>query len=238
MGTQMPLEAHAFLNSRTIWSRCDGVASMGTRSLSCRFTPQAPTSPRRSTNAAGPIDSLTASPKGSRPRFPTVHKPKENLCSGLGSYCPVFAMSAAPLGISRLRTENAVGRPIHLAISLITFVQSCDVLFRRFHPGGYPHDRRARFVDRLPHPRPNAGQNCCPISRPFFGFHDLDFFPINIGLDLPPQPRTRSASTQTDVIHRHTHLAEKSKTVAQAEDYAFKNRANHVRSRVRRRKAD
>src|SRR5437667_161500 len=121
---------------------------MGTRSLSCRFTPQTPTSPRRSTNAAGPIDSLTASPKGSRPRF----------------------------------------------------------------------------VDRLPHPRPNASQNCSPISRAFFGLHDLDFFPINIGLDLPPQPRTRSPATQTDVIHRYTHLAEESKTVAQAEGYTFKNR--------------
>src|SRR5438477_13203149 len=101
--------------------------------------------------------------------------------------------------MSRLRTENAVGRPVHLAISLIILVHSWDVIFRRFHPRGYPHDRRARFVDRLPHPRPNASQNCSPISRAFFGLHDLDFFPINIGLDLPPQPRTRSPATHTDV---------------------------------------
>jgi hypothetical protein len=37
----------------------------------------------------GGMVGLTKSPNGSRPRFPSVHNPKENLCSGLGSYVPL-----------------------------------------------------------------------------------------------------------------------------------------------------
>jgi hypothetical protein len=39
MGTAKPLESSAALKSRTMRSRSARLASMGTRSLSCRFTP-------------------------------------------------------------------------------------------------------------------------------------------------------------------------------------------------------
>ena len=64
---------------RTMQSRSAGVASMGTRSLSCRLTPQAPTSASIETISIGEICGRTKSPKGSRPRLPTVHKPKGKL---------------------------------------------------------------------------------------------------------------------------------------------------------------
>src|SRR4029453_16270574 len=65
-------------------SRSCGLASMGTRSLSCRLTPQAPTSPSMATASTGDSVGRTASPHGSRPRVLTVQRPKENLCSGGG----------------------------------------------------------------------------------------------------------------------------------------------------------
>ena len=43
------------MNSRTIRSRSAGVASRGTRSLSCRLTPYAPSSPSFSTMSLGEI---------------------------------------------------------------------------------------------------------------------------------------------------------------------------------------
>jgi hypothetical protein len=58
----------------------------GDRSLSWKLTPQAPTSASRCTNSTGDLLARTASPKGSRPTLPTVHRPKVNLCSGFGSY--------------------------------------------------------------------------------------------------------------------------------------------------------
>src|SRR5579863_7082030 len=90
MGTTTPLCLQAFLNLQTILSRSAAVASIGTRSLSWRFTPQAPISPSTLTISVGGNGGRTKSPKGSRPRFPSVHSPKENLCSGLGWYEPLL----------------------------------------------------------------------------------------------------------------------------------------------------
>src|SRR5260370_39352670 len=86
MGTTMPLSLQAFLNSRTIASRSASFASIGTRSLSCKLTPQAPISPRMAAISVGGSVGRTTSPKGSRPRLPSVHSPKENLSAGFGWY--------------------------------------------------------------------------------------------------------------------------------------------------------
>ena len=85
IGTTSPWSPHACRKSRTMRSRLAAVASMGTRSLSCRFTPQAPTSPSSATSSPGVSRGRTGSPKGSRPGLPTVHRPNENLCSARGT---------------------------------------------------------------------------------------------------------------------------------------------------------
>src|SRR5262245_38140542 len=76
-------------------SRSDGEASIGTRSLSCRLTPQAPASASSATASSGGSGSRTASPNGSRPRLPTVQRPNENLCSGRGTNASDMVDSAA-----------------------------------------------------------------------------------------------------------------------------------------------
>src|SRR6516164_11697519 len=50
----------------------------------------------------------TKSPNGSRPRFPTVHNPKENLCSGLGSYRSSWRVMdlIPPKFVKRLRKQK------------------------------------------------------------------------------------------------------------------------------------
>src|SRR5262245_49260485 len=84
MGTQTPESFSAFWNSRTILSRSDADASRGTRSLSWRFTPYAPSSPSLRTMSFGEMGGRTGSPNGSRPGFPTVQRPKVKWCSGFG----------------------------------------------------------------------------------------------------------------------------------------------------------
>ena len=48
----------------------------GIRSLSCRLTPQAPSSASLCTESTGSSGARVGSPKGSRPGLPTVHSPK------------------------------------------------------------------------------------------------------------------------------------------------------------------
>ena len=35
-------------------------------------------------------------------------------------------------------------------------------------------------------PAPDARQDCGSVSRAFFGFDDLDFVSVDVGLNLPP----------------------------------------------------
>src|SRR5262252_138056 len=74
------------MKALTMRSRSEDVASIGTRSLSCRFTPHAPTSASSFTASTGGSGGRTSEPNGSRPRLATVQRPKENLCSGRGAY--------------------------------------------------------------------------------------------------------------------------------------------------------
>jgi hypothetical protein len=53
MGTTMPLPSQAALNERTMRSPSATVASIGTRSLSCKLTPHAPTSASMETISIG-----------------------------------------------------------------------------------------------------------------------------------------------------------------------------------------
>src|SRR5579885_1705168 len=71
--------------------RSAGVASKGTRSLSCRLMPQAPNSESLRTLCTGLRSGRTKSPKGSRPRLPTVQRPKLNLSSLRGAYWSLAA---------------------------------------------------------------------------------------------------------------------------------------------------
>src|SRR5580704_9920937 len=68
----------------TMESRSAGLESIGTRSLSWRFTPHAPASASMATISVGGNGGRTKSPNGSRPRLPTVQSPKVNLSSWRG----------------------------------------------------------------------------------------------------------------------------------------------------------
>src|ERR1700687_4577354 len=143
MGTTIPFSLQAFLNSVTIRSRSAQVVSIGTRSLSCRLTPQAPTSASMATMSTGEMTCRTKSPNGSRPRFPTVHNPKENLCSGFGWYRPLVVMELPPqrvLSGTRLRTENGFHRRVNPAVRFVTGIQHGDTLGIRTHTSDNPPD--------------------------------------------------------------------------------------------------
>src|ERR1017187_4953983 len=116
-------------------SRSAGVASIGTRSLSCRFTPQAPISPSTDAISLGGMVRRTASPNGARPRLPSVHNPKENFCSGLGWLVPfdllmdssfVFAVTLSSLRWiqRRRRRRNLADQAVlRIFVQLLYFVQ-------------------------------------------------------------------------------------------------------------------
>ncbi len=84
IGTFMPVASNACRNRLTCASRSVSLDPNGIRSSSWNVTPYAPSSARRRTDSVGSNARRVASPKGSRPCQPTVHKPNVNLSSGVG----------------------------------------------------------------------------------------------------------------------------------------------------------
>src|SRR5438045_560176 len=80
-------------------SRSAGVAWNGTRSLSWKLTPHAPSSESFFTLSTGLRNGRTISPKGSRPWFPTVQRPKLNLSSLRGAYWSLVSSCVNRAGI-------------------------------------------------------------------------------------------------------------------------------------------
>src|SRR5690625_4778879 len=109
----------------TIRSRSWAPAPGGTRSSSCRLTPQAPSSASFSSVRFGSSGSRTGPPNGSRPTLPTVHSPKlkRSPLVGVSSFtsCPPIEKRRIPLsGIRRsavrLPSERAVGEVVPLGV--------------------------------------------------------------------------------------------------------------------------
>ncbi|CAM5691289.1 hypothetical protein SVIOM342S_09366 [Streptomyces violaceorubidus] len=84
IGTFMPVASSACRNRLMCDSRSVSLDPKGIRSSSWNVTPYAPSSDRRRTDSAGSRACRVASPNGSRPCQPTVHKPNVNLSSGVG----------------------------------------------------------------------------------------------------------------------------------------------------------
>jgi len=76
MPTPSPVSSSAARKRETIRSSSAAEVPHGTRSLSCRLTPQAPSSASLCTESTGSSGARVGSPKGSRPGLPTVHSPK------------------------------------------------------------------------------------------------------------------------------------------------------------------
>src|SRR3954468_1824289 len=224
----MPCWPHAALNSRTMRSRSAAEASIGTRSLSCRLTPQAPSSASMRTASTGGSGTRTASPKGSRPRLPTVQRPKENLSSLRGVYSVVIGVSPRSLLI-----DGAQGG-VH-ARELFVAVRH-HVRRRRVGSGrrrGGDH-RIAGGVDRWPDARADAGEQRRAVSGAFLALDGLDRAAVRIGLNLTPERRTRATAADAHARNRDAQLAEDLEGVAQAERDAFEHRAHDVAARVLR----
>src|SRR5699024_9133159 len=79
-----PASSVAFLKPVRIWVRVASSAPKGTTSSSWKVTPQAPSSASLVAYSRGSRAGRLASPNWSRAVQPTVHRPKENLSSGVG----------------------------------------------------------------------------------------------------------------------------------------------------------
>src|SRR5271165_1691239 len=233
MGTHMPCSLQAALNSRTMRSRSAGVASMGTRSLSCRLTPQAPSSPRMATISFGGMVGRTASPKGSRPRLPRVQRPKENLCSGRGLYLSFDMVPPTELRFKRLRMNWRCrgwrATPDTRGVLLLH-----DFCVRRIGLDlfGHADGTLAGLVDARPHPGPDAGQQRSAIGCAFLGFDHLNRVTVDIGLNLLPELGARAAAAESDAADGHVHLVEDREGIAQAEGDAFHDGAYNMSTTV------
>ena len=86
IGTVSPVSSSTWRKRPTIRSRSAALASIGTKSLSCRLTPIAPKSASRRTVSAGSTGARVGSPNGSRPVWPTVHSPNVKRSAGEGAY--------------------------------------------------------------------------------------------------------------------------------------------------------
>src|SRR5580693_963148 len=105
------------------------------------------------TMSPGEMTGRTKSPNGSRPRFPTVHNPKENLCSGFGWYRPLVVIELPPkrvLSGKRLRTENRFHRWVDSTVHFIAGIHHGDIGNIRTHPLDNSNDRFAGCVHRGP----------------------------------------------------------------------------------------
>ena len=76
--------------------------------------------------------------------------------------------------------------------------------------GFYQAARSDNGVASGVHTRPGSGRNTREhgntVSRAFLGFNSLDFVPVNIRLDLPPQLGTRTAAAETNRFARHVQF--------------------------------
>src|SRR5580698_6520980 len=200
----------------------------------------------------GEITGRTKSPKGSRPRFPTVHKPNVNLCSGFGSNAflamrhtfPRILPMRAPWSnrsshhYSTLRTEDRLCCWIHATVRGVIRLHDARVFRHGLNAMHHAHDGVACCINRWPNLRTDSRQNGRAIRRTFFGFHDFNVMIVDVRLNLPPKWRTRAASAETNAFHRHLHLAENREGVFEAVSDTLENRANDVGALVRGGKSD
>src|SRR5690348_4786187 len=97
--TPRPVSSSAALKRATILSFSACVLPSGIRSSSWSETPHAPSSASLYTESTGSIGSRVGPPNGSRPGFPTVHRPNVKRCRERGSTAP-----SATLGSSTIDT--------------------------------------------------------------------------------------------------------------------------------------
>src|SRR5580704_394008 len=189
------------------------------------------------TVSTGEITARTKSPNGSRPRFPTVHSPNENLCSGFGWYeslldikRPLFSLGLPRLASTKalLRAENRLHSRINPPVSCVILLHDLGV--GRIRPDSLhnTHHRIAGSVHRRPDLRADPSEKRGAVSGSLFRLNDLHFVPVDVGLDLPPQGRSCSPATQANALHRNVHFFKYRKGVLQAESHAFQNRSHHM----------
>ncbi len=219
-------------------SRSAGVASIGTRSLSWRFTPHAPTSASSATASTGGSGSRTASPNGSRPRLPTVQRPNENLCSGRGAYRSVMRSPHPAPRTSHVAPRTAQCR-IEPSICVGTARASAPTTSGRGRAIAPPRTRASHAASTVgQRPMPTTARIAAPYAAPSSAVAVSTGVPEHVGLDLTPERRSRSAAAKADASDRHAHLGEDRERIAQAERDAFQDRAHDVPAAMARRQTD
>src|SRR4051812_37521270 len=151
IGTTTPVSASAPLKRSMILSRSGPDVPNGIRSSSWNVTPHAPSSARRWTVSTGSSGGRVGSPNGSCARQPTVHRPNENLLSGV-------ALVLIWSRVSRLGHDRRAPGPPPAGLE----VRLAGVLLRRLggrvdRQPGQPADRQGRRRDRDRRPRALAG---------------------------------------------------------------------------------
>src|SRR5215469_18246071 len=126
------------------------------------------------------------------------------------------------------RMQSRINSPVN-SIALLHFQAS-----RRFrgNTGCDTHHGFTSLIHGLPDTRSNTRKNRRTEGGSFFSANGFDLTRINIRLNLAPQGRPRTASAQTDLLHRHADFLEYRKCVFQTVRYALEYRPNHMRPRV------
>ena len=110
MGTTSPVASSAVRKRLTCSSRAVSSLPNGNRSSSWNVMPYAPSSDSRSTASTGSSAGRVASPNGSRAVHPTVHRPKENLSSRVGSRLVIDVLSQWGRGRSDEPAQHGAAR--------------------------------------------------------------------------------------------------------------------------------
>ena len=108
IGTARPVSSRAARRRLRLVSRSWSSASNGITSSSWNVMPQAPSSARWWIDSTGSSGGRVASPNGSRACHPTVHRPKVNRSSGVGSRVIGVSLRCV-VGHGRLEAAGAAG---------------------------------------------------------------------------------------------------------------------------------
>src|ERR1035438_7048498 len=110
---------------------------------------------------------------------------------------------------------------VDLAISAIGVLHGFRGGLIRSNARRHTHYSVASFIDGTPGTDSDPGKNCRSVRGAFLSRHNFYFVPVDVGLNLPPQRRSRAPATQSNRGHGNVHLVENRERIFQTVGQTF-----------------
>src|SRR5690348_6142996 len=97
---------------------------------------------------------------------------------------------------------NGLERRINAPIPRIALRHRCNTRHIWGNSIAHTNHSVAGIVNRGPQSRAYSRENSRTVGSTFLGFYAFHFVPVDIRLNLAPQPGACSAATEADTLHR------------------------------------